>query len=457
MNVKKIVMSFIVPITGLALLSENSIASNYHYNQLPPPSVDSNFYDNGSPAEAKVALGKFLFFDKILSGNKNIACSTCHHGLTDTGDGLSLPVGEGARGIGVTRDTGTGPDAIHERVPRNAPPLFTLGAIEIDTLFHDGRVEIDATQPSGFSTPAGDDLPLILENVLAAQAMFPVTSATEMAGQPGENPIADATAAGNLAGVGGVWPQLADRLRDIPEYVSMFNEAFGITADQITYAHAANAISAFERVAWRADNTPFDRFLRGDRKAMSKSARKGMRLFYGKAGCSGCHSGTYLTDMQFHAIGMPQIGQGKGHGEGGYEDMGRAAVTGDETQRYQFRTPPLRNVALTGPWGHSGAFDTLEGVVRHHLDPETSLDNYDCSTEPRLPSRADLDAHDCFVMNDPVLVMNIKDANELEKVHLTERKIAYLIDFLHALTDPDSVDIRNNVPRRVPSGLSLVD
>jgi len=457
MNVKKIVMSFIVPITGLTLLSENSIASNYHYNQLPPPSVDSNFYDNGSPAEAKVALGKFLFFDKILSGNKNIACSTCHHGLTDTGDGLSLPVGEGARGIGVTRDTGTGPDAIHERVPRNAPPLFTLGAIEIDTLFHDGRVEIDATQPSGFSTPAGDDLPLILENVLAAQAMFPVTSATEMAGQPGENPIADATAAGNLAGAGGVWPQLADRLRAIPEYVSMFNEAFGITADQITYAHAANAISAFERVAWRADNTPFDRFLRGDRKAMSKSARKGMRLFYGKAGCSGCHSGTYLTDMQFHAIGMPQIGQGKGHGEYGYEDMGRAAVTGDETQRYQFRTPPLRNVALTGPWGHSGAFDTLEGVVRHHLDPETSLDNYDCSTEPRLPSRADLDAHDCFVMNDPALVMNIKDANELEKVHLTERKIAYLIDFLHALTDPDSVDIRNNVPRRVPSGLSLVD
>ncbi len=457
MSVKKLVMSFIVPITSLALLSENSIASNYHYNQLPSPSVDSNFYDNGNPAEAKVSLGKFLFFDKILSGNQNTACSTCHHGLTDTGDGLSLPVGEGARGIGVTRDTGTGSDAIYERVPRNAPPLFTLGVIEIDKLFHDGRVEIDAAQPSGFSTPGGDDLPLTLENVLAAQAMFPVTSATEMAGQPGENPIADAVAVGNLAGVGGVWPQLADRLRNIPEYVLMFNEAFGITADQITYAHAANAISAFERVAWRADNTPFDRFLRGNKKAMSKSARKGMRLFYGKAGCSGCHSGTYLTDMKFHAIGMPQIGQGKGHGEYGYEDMGRASVTGDETQRYQFRTPPLRNVALTGPWGHSGAFDSLEGIVRHHLDPGASLDNYNCSTEPLLPSRADLDAHDCFVMNDPALVMNIRNANELEKVHLSEKKIAYLMDFLHALTDPDSIDIRNNVPRRVPSGLSLAD
>jgi cytochrome c peroxidase len=237
----------------------------------------------------------------------------------------------------------------------------------------------------------------------------------------------------------------------------MFNDAFDITADQITYAHAANAISAFERVAWRADNSPFDRLLRGDIGAMSRSAKIGMTLFYGKAGCSDCHSGTYQTDMDFHAIAMPQIGQGKGHGPSGYEDMGRAVVTGDTNQNYQFRTPPLRNVALTGPWGHAGAFDTLEDVVRHHLDPQASLENYDCSTEPRLPSRADLDTIDCYVMDDPVLVMNIKNANELGKTDLSEKEIAYLMDFLHALTDPNSVDIRNDVPRTVPSGLSLTD
>ncbi|NOX42165.1 MAG: cytochrome-c peroxidase [Gammaproteobacteria bacterium] len=455
MNIKNLNISFVVPIASLVLLSSNVTASDY--GQLPPPSVDSNFHDNGSPAEAKVALGKFLFFDKVLSGNRNISCATCHHGLTDTGDGLSLPIGEGGRGTGIIRDTGLGTNAVHERVPRNAPPIFALGAIEIDTLFHDGRVQVDATQPSGFSTPAGEDLPLILENVMAAQAMFPVTSTTEMAGQAGENPVADAAVAGNLAGAGGVWAQLADRLRGIPEYVSMFNEAFGITADQITYAHAANAMSTFERAAWRADNSPFDRLLRGDKYAMSKSAKKGMKLFYDKAGCSDCHSGTYQTDMDFHAIAMPQIGQGKGHGPSGYEDMGRATVTGDINQNYKFRTPPLRNVALTGPWGHDGAFDTLEGVVRHHLDPEKSLDNYDCSTEPRLPSRADLDAIDCYVMNDPALVMNIKNANELGKTNLSEKEIAYLMDFLHALTDPNSVDIRNDVPRTVPSGLPLTD
>lgn len=452
-------LPFLIPVVSAMLLSANVQADNDPYGggHLPSPSVDSNFYDNGQPLEAKVNLGKFLFFDKILSGNKNISCATCHHGLTDTGDGLSLPIGEGGRGTGVVRNTGSGADAVHERVPRNAPPVFALGALSMNTLFHDGRVQIDTSQPSGFSTPAGDNLPTDLENVLAAQAMFPVTSGTEMAGQAGENSIADAASVGNLAGPGGVWEQLGDRLRSVPEYVALFNEAFGVTSDEITYSLAASAISAFERAAWRADDSPFDRLLHGDRNAMSNNSKEGMRLFYGKAGCSGCHSGTYQTDMLFHAIAMPQIGQGKGHGPSGHEDIGRAAVTGNENESYQFRTPPLRNVALTGPWGHDGAYDTLEGIVRHHLDPITSLENYDCDNEPRMPSRPDLNALDCFVMNSPDLVDNIKNANELNVTNLSEEEISHLMSFLHALTDPGSVDIRADVPRSLPSGLSLVD
>ncbi len=428
-----------------------------HVASLPSAPDDHDFYDHGQPAKAKIDLGKALFFDKLLSGNKNIACSTCHHGLTDTGDGLSLPIGEGARGLGVTRDTGSGRDAVVERVPRNAPPLFSLGATSMSVLFHDGRVEVDERQMSGFRSPAGDDLPLHLENVLAAQAMFPVTSVTEMAGQAGENPIADAAAIGHLAGAGGVWEQLADRLRGNPEYVMLFNQAFGISQSEITFAHAANAIATFESAAWRADNSPFDRYLRGDKKALSKAAKKGMRLFYGRAGCSRCHTGKFQTDMQFHAIAMPQVGPGKGHGASGYEDFGREAVTGDESDRYHFRTPPLRNVALTGPWGHSGAFDTLEGVVRHHLNPVHSLTHYDCQTQPRLPSRDDLDSMDCNVMNDPVLVAAISDANELRKTRLSKEKFGYLMDFLHSLTDPGNIDLRHDVPQRVPSGLTLVD
>ena len=155
---------------------------------LPDPVGDEDYYDNGRPDPAKVALGAQLFFDKILSGNVNISCATCHHALTDTGDGLALPVGEGGRGLGVTRDTGVGSDAVHERVPRNAPPLFNLGAREFRTLFHDGRVQLDPMQPGGIRSPAGDALPSGLDNVLAVQAMFPVTSGTEMAGQPWRKP-----------------------------------------------------------------------------------------------------------------------------------------------------------------------------------------------------------------------------------------------------------------------------
>lgn len=146
--------------------------------------------------------------------------------MTDTGNGLSLPIGEGGRGLGVTRDTGTGADAVVERVPRNAPPVFNLGAREFTALFYDGRVEVDPSQSSGFRSPAGDDLPQGLENLLAVQAMFPVTSAMEMAGQAGEHTIADAAAVGNLAGPEGVWDQLAQRLREVPEYVDRFIEVF---------------------------------------------------------------------------------------------------------------------------------------------------------------------------------------------------------------------------------------
>ena len=104
--------------------------------RLPRPVTDWDYYDNGRPDPLQVELGRLLFFDKLLSGNRNTSCATCHHSLTDTGDGLSLPVGEGGRGLGISRDTGSGLDAIHARVPRNAPPVFNLGAREFHRLFN---------------------------------------------------------------------------------------------------------------------------------------------------------------------------------------------------------------------------------------------------------------------------------------------------------------------------------
>ncbi len=449
-------------VSAACLAASVGLAQAGHGHQgrarLPGPVSDSDFYEDGAPSPDKVALGRLLFFDKLLSGNRNTSCATCHHALTDTGDGLSLPVGEGGRGLGVTRDTGTGADAVVERVPRNAPPVFNLGARQFSALFHDGRVAVDPEQPSGFRSPAGEDLPPGLDNPLAVQAMFPVTSATEMAGQAGENPIADAAAAGELAGPDGVWALLARRLQEVPAYVDRFVRVFPEIeeADDIRFVHAANAIAAFEASAWRATNSPFDRFLAGERRAMGKGAVRGMRLFYGKAGCSACHSGVFQSDQSYHAIAMPQIGPGKGDGFDGREDYGRERVSGEETDRYRFRTPTLRNVALTGPWGHDGAYNSLEAVVRHHLDPVRALYDYDRS-QAVLPSRADLDALDFVVMDDPSRLAEIAAANELEPVSLDGAEVAALIDFLNALTDPASIDLRGDVPRHLPSGLPLAE
>ncbi|MBN2700913.1 MAG: cytochrome-c peroxidase, partial [Methylothermaceae bacterium] len=369
----------------------------------------------------------------------------------------------GGRGLGVMRSNGEGDEAVHERVPRNAPHLFNLGAKEFEFQFHDGRVGIDPSQPSGFSSPAGADLPVGLDNVLAVQAMFPVTSSAEMAGQPGENPIADATAAGLLAGPGGVWDQLAQRLQAVPEYVDRFKRAYPDDIQQasdISYVHAANAIAAFEATAFRADHSPFDYFLQGEWRALNMAAYNGMWLFYGKAECASCHSGKFLTDQSFHAIGMPQIGPGKGDNQPGYsdghDDLGRERVTGDPADRFKFRTPSLRNIALTAPYGHDGAYDTLEAMVRHHLNPVESLYNYDSSHAALIP-RDDLDAVDFVVMNGLTRVDGIAAANELMPVSLTDEEIHDLLAFLRALTDASSLDLRAFVPYKVPSGLPVTE
>lgn len=417
---------------------------------------------------AKEELGKLLFYDKILSGNNNISCATCHHPFAGTGDGLALPVGAGGTGFGVARATNGGMNAqIVERVPRNAPAVFNLGASTFDTLFHDGRLALDPSKDTGFLNPAGDNLLHGLENTLAAQAMFPVTSAAEMAGQPGENAVADAAASNNLSGSGGVWELLTQRLQSYTEYVDMFVSAFSHIdqASDINFADAANAISAFEGSAWRCTDTPFDRAVGSDGAqvsddvldSVSPKVLRGADLFYGKANCSSCHSGPFQTDMQFHAIAIPQIGPGKGNGIDGHDDFGREQVTENTADRYKFRTPSLRQVAYTGPWGHDGAYDTLEAVVRHHLNPVSSLKNYE-HMQARLAARNDLSAVDFVAHQDIQRRDAIAAANELSSIELSDLEVSDLLEYLTVgLTDASCVDLRSDVPQSVPSGLPIAD
>lgn len=463
---------------------------------LPVPISEADYYDNGAPTSAKVELGRVLFFDKLLSGNRNISCATCHHPQHGTSDALPLPFGEGPSGLGPKRQPGDEvASAVHGRVPRNSSALFNVGAREFIRMFHDGRVETDPEgfYEGGFVTPAKWKLPVGLDNVLAAQAMFPVISFAEMAGQKGENEVADARSLNKAAGPGGVWQLVAQRLQAVPEYVELFREAFPgevRTPFDITFVRAANAIAAFETVAFRADRSPFDRFLRGSLEALSEEAQEGVELFYGKAGCADCHSGKFQTDHDFHGIAMPQIGPGKSDGwDADYwqrtgikafpEDFGRGRVTTRPEDMYKFRTPSLRNVELTGPWGHDGAYDSLEAVVRHHLAPLEALAGYRMPNDYLQPLGAALELtgrgssfqqswlaprrlagfnlRDTWVQGHPGLRSRIADANELAPQRLTDHEVGSLLSFLESLTDPRSLELASEVPDRVPSGLPVVD
>ena len=156
----------------LEALREDARSSQPEEIVLPAPATDADFYDDGAAPADKVELGRLLFFDKVLSGNKNISCATCHHPRHGTSDGVALGLGEGATGLGPDRRGGhTLETGIHERVPRNSPALFNLGAREFSVLFHDGRVEVDedGNYESGFISPARWRLPKGLDSVLAAQ------------------------------------------------------------------------------------------------------------------------------------------------------------------------------------------------------------------------------------------------------------------------------------------------
>ncbi|MDU9005079.1 cytochrome c peroxidase [Sedimentitalea todarodis] len=410
------------------------------------PKADARFSEH-SPEE--IALGQLLYYDPILSGNKTVSCASCHHPEFATGDGVSLGLGDGGLGLGPDRriDPGNPPE---QRIARNAPALFNLGAEEFTRFFHDGRLEADPTRPSGLRTPLGADMERGFASALAAQAMFPVLSGDEMAGHYSENDVAQAVRQGLLTGEGGAWSILSGRVEAIPEYRARFDAV--ISDRPIAFADIANVMAAFVAFEWRADDSPFDAYLRDGTPLPAKAAR-GMDLFFGSAGCSACHAGLFQTDHDFHAIAMPQIGPGKAaRFERHNRDVGRMRVTGNAEDAYRFRTPSLRNVTHTAPYGHSGAYASLEAVLRHHLDPVEGLQSYD-ATQAMLPAPSR--GSDFILLTDATEIAEIAAANELRPLMLSDIQIADLLAFLETLNDEQSLRGRMGVPEAVPSGLAV--
>ncbi|MFT5356939.1 MAG: cytochrome c peroxidase [Polyangiales bacterium] len=386
----------------------------------PAPSVD----------DALVALGEVLFFDKILSGNRDIACATCHLPSRGTDDDRALPRGVGGIGLGAERSGG-------EIIPRNSPALFNLH--EYETMFWDSRVEL---RNGGISTPAGQlpaDMEQVMEfGVVSAQALFPVTSRSEMRGESGDNDLA-AFADDDFEGI---WAALMQRLSEVPTYVAMFEAAYpGVDFASMTFAHAANALAGYEVRAFEMVDTPFQRFLAGDANALSPAAQQGRQAFI-RARCNECHSGPLLSDFRHHNTGLAQFGPGHGDGAG-RDDFGRERVTGNPDDRYKFRTTPLINLRQTGPYGHAGQYASLELFVEHYHNADEELRDY------QIDENVDDEELWGTLLDNREAVLQTLDAD----VRRTPRlNAAAIVAFLNEASAANST---LTSPAEVPSGLSV--
>lgn len=284
----------------------------------------------------KVKLGRLLFFDPTLSATREVACATCHHPRFGWADGRATPLGIHATGLGPERKPLEKMEA--STLTRNTPSILNaaFNGLRLDQshdpakapMFWDNRVES-----------------------LEAQVFAPIRSREEMRG--------DACSEAEAV------PQMIERLKAVPEYRKLFG-------GEITPEKVADAIAAFERTLITPD-TPFDRFMRGDRSAMNASQQRGMEAFQ-RAGCALCHNGPMLSDFKMHAIGLsgPPL-----------------------------RTPTLRNLRHTAPYLHDGSQRTLEEVMLFYdrlMDHAAeTLDGGDKATLPPLDpllSRLDLRPED---------------------------------------------------------------
>ena len=407
----------------------------------------------------KFRLGQMLFFDPILSGTRDVACATCHLLGRGTSDGVALSLGVRAAGLAEERralDT----ERVH---PRNTMDLWNRGHPSVRNMFWDGRVSEIEAPVSRFQTPMMDYLPDGIESVLAAQVLFPLTGEEEMLGLPGDRSAPDLPAGHGdrpneiaLAAAGldedeperfvAVHDALMRRLlgqAGTPladwqiAYRRLIARAFPETLlGAVTIGDLANAVGHFQELAFVTRETPWDRYLAGEKGAMGADAKRGALLFYGKGRCVACHSGPLLSDFQFHSLAVPQIGPGID--ETG-DDRGRYEATRIPRHRYQFRTPPLRNVTLTAPYFHSGAVESLEDAIALHLAPPAGGAGADAAADPSAEA-----------------LRRASFAPMLKRgVALDEDERASLLAFLRSLEDAQAGSRALIVPESVPSGLAV--
>ena len=304
----------------LSVISQTAVAANASASGHAPLAVlpDSPpVPGDNKQSQAKVELGKLLFFDPRLGGDASVSCASCH---------------DPSQGWAWAEDLSRGyPGTVHWR---NSQSIVNSGYY-----------------PGSFWA----------NSVTSLEAQAPSAAKGGVAGN-GENDIMTA------------------RLALIPEYRKRFKDVFGDEAPRIK--NAWRAIASFERTINQTD-TPLDRFLKGDKKALSEEQVRGKALFEGKAGCIQCHNGALASNMEMYNIGVPPAKRWEEdslaqitfrfelYAKGSNEELYRTAKADpgayfrgkNKWDLGKFRTPSLRYTKYTAPYMHNGAFYTLEEVV----------------------------------------------------------------------------------------------
>lgn len=408
-------------------------------------------------------LGKELFFSKALSGQMDVACVSCHHPQLGGGDNLSLPVGVDAvdpdlLGPGRTHNGNRKQDHLADgapNVPRNAPTTFNIQLYN-KVMFWDGRIEVtdDAFSPhgSGQALKTPDSLfdlpdPNAGDNLSAAQARFPITSITEMLGHIPAKLLTNERRREMLINrFTGQGQQAADLTKN--DWLPLFQQAFNDTSDNpeevITMARITEALSLYQRSQLFINNPWFD-YLKGNSQAITEQQKTGAILFFSEAedggyGCSRCHSNHHFSDEQFHNLAIPQFGRGKNLFQ---TDPGRLSASKDIKDTFKFRTPSLLNTEVTGPWGHTGAYETLEGIVRHHLNISAAVNNYDYSLANLHQFKFIPDASATYQQLTRSALEALQASDDWKnhpRQSVNETHLSALVAFLNTLTDPCTKD-----------------
>ena len=318
-----------VVLSGAALDWDRLALSRLSNPPLGLPRVP--FPSHSPPPLEEVTLGRKLFFDPRLSADGTMSCATCHvpeQAFTQT-------------------DRATPRDRSGKHLRRNAPTLLNVAYAKV--LMHDGAA-----------------------STLESQVLSPLFDGHEMA-----NPTFDG---------------LEEKIRGLPDYAGRFEEVF---AEPATILDVSRALASFQRSLLLA-NSPFDKWRYSrDRNALNPQARKGYELFVGKAGCAYCHlvseDHALFSDGLLHNTGVsyrPPVGRDNGETNADQSsdltsrnlpdlDRGQQEITGAEADYAKYKTPTLRNIALTPPYMHDGSLATLNDVVRFYNEggtPNPQLD-----------------------------------------------------------------------------------